>query len=70
MVHQMDMETLAVRRKLELNMLKDGMSLASCAHWRREVGKENSLNYHMIFNPFTLETEFTLFRFGKSWEVA
>jgi hypothetical protein len=69
LVHQMDMETLAVIRKSELNMLTDGMSVASCAHWRREVGTDNSLNYHMMLNPFTLETEFTLYRFGNSFTV-
>ena len=66
LVHQLDMETLAVRRKSEMNLLTDGMSLASCAHWRREVGSSNSLNYHMMLNPFTLQTDFTLYRFGNT----
>ena len=70
LVHQMDMETLAVKGKAELNMIRDGMSIGSCAHWRREVGSSNSLNYHIIMNPISLEMDFTLYRFKHSWEVS
>ena len=52
LVHQMDMETLAVRRKSEMNLLTDGMSLASCAHWRREVLGLNQLLSAMQINLF------------------
>ena len=49
-VHEMDPDTLAVKQKWGLNALTDGISLGSCSHWRREVGKDSSLNYHMMYN--------------------
>ena len=46
--------------------LTEGLSMASSTHWRREVGKDSSLQYHMIYNPLTNKIDLTLFRFG-SW---
>ena len=42
--------------------------MASSTHWRREVGKDSSLQYHMIYNPLTNTIDFTLFRFGSTWK--
>ena len=42
--------------------------MASSTHWRREVGKSSSLQYHMIYNPLTNKIDFTLFRFGSTFE--
>ena len=68
-VHEIDPDTLAVRHKWGLNQLTDGISLGSCSHWRREVGTDNSLNFHMIYNALTLHEDFTLYRFGNTWQV-
>merc|ERR1739838_474495 len=46
-VHEMDPDTLAVKQKLGLNELTDGISLGSCAHWRREAGKDSSIKFPM-----------------------
>jgi len=67
-VHEIDPDTLAVRQKWGLNQLTEGISLGSCSHWRREVGTDNSLNFHMIYNPLTLHEDFTLYRFGNTWQ--
>ena len=48
--------------------LTEGLSMASSTHWRREVGKDSSLQYHMIYNPLTNKIDFTLFRFGSTWQ--
>ena len=42
--------------------------MASSTHWRREVGKDTSLQYHMVYNPITNKIDFTLFRFGSTWQ--
>ena len=68
-VHEMDPDTLAVKQKLGLNELTDGISLGSCAHWRREAGKDSSINFHMIYNPLTLRPDFVLYRFGNNYQV-
>ena len=67
-VHEMDPDSLAVRHKWGLNMT-EGISLGSCAHWRREVGKDSSINFHMIYNPLTLKPDFVLYRFGNTFQV-
>jgi carotenoid cleavage dioxygenase-like enzyme len=67
-VHEMDPDSLAVRHKWGLNQLTEGISLGSCAHWRREVGKDSSINFHMIYNPLTLKPDFVLYRFGNTYE--
>merc|ERR1711971_711443 len=48
--HEIDPHTLAVKGKKTLPVT-DGISMASCAHWRREVGRDTSLQYHMLHNP-------------------
>jgi hypothetical protein len=68
-VHEMDPDTLAVKNKLGLNQLTEGISLGSCSHWRREVGTDNSLNFHMIYNALHIAEDFVLYRFGSTWEV-
>jgi len=67
-VHEMDPDTLAVKHKWGLNQITDGMSLGSCSHWRREVGKTTSINFHMMFNPLGLSENFVLYRFGNTWQ--
>lgn len=67
--HAIDPDTLAVKAKHDMNVIKDGMSLQSCAHWLREVGKDTSLNYHMVMNPLhPSKLDFKLYRFGSTWE--
>ena len=68
-VHEMDPNTLAVKEKQGLNPLTDGISMGSCAHWRREAGKDSSINFHMIYNPLTFRPDFVLYRSGNSYEV-
>ena len=38
-VHEVDPDTLAVKRKMGLDVVTVGISLGSRAHWRREVGR-------------------------------
>merc|ERR1712088_1029543 len=33
--------------------MMEGISMSSSAHWRREVNKDSSLQFHMIYNPLT-----------------
>lgn len=68
-VHEMDPDSLTVRHKWSLNEMAEGISLGSCAHWRREVGKDSSINFHMIYNPLTLKPDFGLYRFGNTFQV-
>ena len=68
-VHEVDPDSLAVKRKLSLDPMRDGMSMGTCAHFRREVGKNSSLNFHMMYNPLSLHPDFVLYRFHNSWEV-
>jgi len=66
-VHEVDPHTLAIKAKYGLS-LTEGVSMASSTHWRREVGKDTSLQYHMLYNPITNKIDFTLFRFGSTWQ--
>jgi len=68
-VHEIDPDTLAVKQKLGMNMMTDGISMQTCSHFRREAGKDTSINFHMMYNPITLMPDFVLFRFGNNWEV-
>ena len=68
-VHEMDPDSLTVRHKWSLNEMAEGISLGSCAHWMREVGKDSSINFHMIYNPLTLKPDFGLYRFGNTFQV-
>ena len=82
-VHEVDPHTLAIKVGVVLHSLSfqcniaqakhglslsEGVSMASSTHWRREVGKSTSLQYHMIYNPLTNKIDFTLFRFGSTWQ--
>jgi len=66
-VSEIDIDTLAFKSKLSLSIWSDGVSGASCAHWRREIGKDTSINYHVILNLLTNST-FKLYRFKNNWE--
>ena len=68
-VHEIDPDTLAVKKKVGMDLLQDGISMQSCAHFRREVGKNSSLNFHMMYNPLRLKPDFVLYRFENSMEV-
>ena len=60
--------SLAVTGTHQPSPLTDGLSLQSSSHWRREVGTDNSLNYHIMYNPLTLNTDFVLYRYGRTLE--
>ena len=66
-MHEINPDTLAVKAKYSLSMM-EGISMSSSSHFRREVNKDSSLQFHMIFNPFTMTTDFTLYRFFSTWE--
>merc|ERR1719150_3653377 len=66
-VHEVDPDTFAVKAKYGLNMM-EGISMSSSAHWRREVNKDSSLQFHMIYNPITMKADFALYRFHSTWE--
>jgi len=66
-VHEIDPDTFAVKAKYGLSMM-EGLSLSSSAHWRREVNKDSSLQFHMIYNPVTMKADFVLYRFFATWE--
>jgi len=66
-VHEIDPDTLAVKQKWGLSPT-EGISLGSCAHWRREAGKNTSINFHMVYNPLTLKPDFVLYRFGDNYQ--
>ena len=68
-VHEIDPDTLAVKQKLGLDPITDGISMGTCSHFRREVGKDSSINFHMIYNLMTLRPDFAIYRFGNTWEV-
>merc|ERR1719369_294926 len=64
LVNEIDIDTLAVKRQHKLDPIVEGMSTASCAHWRREHKKNTSINYHIMVNPLNLKNYFKLYRFG------
>ena len=68
LVNKIDPVSLAVTGVYKPNPLTDGMSMQSSSHWRREIGTENSLNYHMMYNPATLRPDFVLYRYGRTME--
>jgi len=65
-VSEIDIDTLAFKRKLEMNPLLDGITGASCAHWRKEIGKDTSLNFEIMQELFG--QKFKLYRFGDNYE--
>merc|ERR1712088_845367 len=52
-VHDIDPDTFAVKAKYGLS-ITEGISMSSSTHWRREVNKDSSLQFHMIYNPLTM----------------
>jgi len=67
-VHKIDPESLAVTGK-HWWIGMDGVSLMTAAHWRREVGSDNSLIFHQMFNPLNpMHPVFVLYRFGSTVE--
>merc|ERR1711936_829300 len=68
LVNIIDPDSLAVTGKYQPNPLTEGISMQSSSHWRREVGTDNSLNYHMMYNPLTLKPDFILYRYGRTME--
>jgi len=64
-VNLIDPKTLAVKDLLTIDP-SEGTSMASCAHWRREVGKNTSLNFHVMYDFFSGNNNFVLYRFGNS----
>merc|ERR1719384_1144309 len=68
LVNFIDPVSLAVTGNYQPNPLTDGLSMQSSSHWRREIGTENSLNYHMMYNPRTLKPDFVLYRYGRTIE--
>ena len=68
LVNLIDPVSLAVTGNYQPNPLTDGISMQSSSHWRREIGTENSLNYHMMYNPATLRPDFVLYRYGRTME--
>ena len=60
-VHEVDPDTFAVKAKYGLSMM-EGISMSSSAHWRREVDKDSSLQFHMIYNPITMKADFALYK--------
>ena len=69
-VAEIDIDTLAFKKTLALNPIFDGISAASCAHWRKEVGKNTYINYQIIIHPITGKQEFRLYRFGDNFDVS
>merc|ERR1712088_741983 len=55
------------KAKYGLSMM-EGISMSSPDHWRREVNKDSSLQFHMIYNPITMKADFALYRFHSTWE--
>jgi len=65
LVNIVDPNTLAVTGQSRPSIL-DGISMMSCSHWRREIGSDNSINFHFMYNTTTLKPDFTLYRYGSS----
>ena len=64
MVHEIDMDTLDV---IEAKVF-DQKTLATSSHWRRDIGANSSINFHIIDNG-NGGVNFTLFRFNETYEV-
>ena len=46
LVHEVDPASLAVIAYRTPSPIRDGLSMSSCSHWRREVGADSSLQFH------------------------
>ena len=62
LVNKIDPDTLAVVGHHQ-PPVTEGFSMSSCSHWTREIGTDNSLNFHMMFNPLRLKPDFVLYRY-------
>lgn len=47
LVNKIDPDSLAVTGS-HRPPITDGISMSSCSHWTREIGTDNSLNFHMV----------------------
>jgi len=63
--HKIDPDTLAVMELLEV---PDGIAIGSSCHWRREVGRNSSLNFQIYPDLMHLAYQFTLSRTGNTWQ--
>ena len=63
-VQEMDMDSLIVKEAKQF----DQKSLATSPHWRREVGANSSINFHIMEND-NGGVNMTLFRFNSTYEV-
>jgi len=67
LVHFIDPETLAVTGKHDWQNIYEGFSMTSASHWRREIGSDNSLNFHQKLNLLDpMHPEFKLYRYGRT----
>ena len=48
--------------------ITEGLTLSSSSHWRREIGTDNSINFHINQNLLTFKKHFILYRFGATLE--
>lgn len=67
LVNKIDPDTLAVTGS-HRPPVTDGISMSSCSHWTREIGTDNSLNFHMMYNPWTMKPDFVLYRYQDKVE--
>jgi len=65
LVNIIDPDTLAVTGQKRPSIL-DGISMSSSSHWRRELGTDNSLNFHLMLNTTTLKPDLALYRYGDN----
>ena len=67
LVNKIDPESLAVVGH-HRPPVTEGLSMSSCSHWTREIGTDNSLNFHLMFHPLTLKLDFVLYRYQNMVE--
>ena len=67
LVNKIDPETLAVTGH-HRPPITEGFSMSSCSHWTREIGTDNSLNFHLMYHPLTLKLDFVLYRYQNMVE--
>ena len=74
LVHYINPFTMDVTGKHAFGLLgghiDEGITMMTASHWRREVGSDNSLNFHFKYNPVTMKPDFVLYRFGRSIDEA
>ena len=81
LVHIIDPETLGVKEQVQYDIFSwclviclqymppfpEELTLGSSSHWRREIGTNNSINFHINQNIF-FQLHFHLLRFGSNLE--